>query len=139
MNPKQLICEYLERFLKQINNLARSENNARHKKPEERTPLEQTAYILARFLSVPVLWDRLCNATEEGKPSCLNSIISITSEAGLIETQQSASEHPSNSSGSFCIYSEHHECTGELGLQSDTALKLSIIIWSLEGKMFKVM
>jgi hypothetical protein len=47
--------------------------------------LSETQYFTKCLQSTPGLWERLCDATSEGKPNCLRNIISIASDAGIIE------------------------------------------------------
>jgi hypothetical protein len=48
--------------------------------------LSETQYFMKRLQAIPGLWERLCDATSEGKPNCLRNIISIAGDAGINET-----------------------------------------------------
>jgi hypothetical protein len=117
------------------------------------TSEEETRYILNRILSIPGLWEDLCNATEEGKPRCLGRVIEIARQSGIIETKEredsltreshdSQDNHPKDSgpwkqANSFTIYSEHHEATAQIELSSLDSWRFRTIIWALEGQVFK--
>ena len=96
--------------------------------------LSETQYLMKRIQSTPGLWERLCNATNEGKPKCLRAIINITGEAGIIETD---TETALSDEKPVTIYSEHHEAVSHLVLSSEDSARLCVIVWALEGKRLK--
>ena len=97
--------------------------------------LRETQYLMNRIQSTSGLWERLCDATNEGKPKCLSAIINIAREAGIIETDTETAllsdEEP------VTIYSEHHEAASHLVLSSEDSARLCVIAWALEGKRLK--
>jgi hypothetical protein len=104
------------------------------KNSDDDRALSETQYLMKRIQSTPGLWERLCDATDEGKPKCLSAIINIAGEAGIIETDNETAlrdEEP------VTIYSEHHEAVSHLVLSSDDSARLCVIVWALEGKMLK--
>lgn len=96
--------------------------------------LRETQYLMKRIQSTPGLWERLCNATNEGKPKCLRAIINIAGEAGIIATD---TETPLSDEEPVTIYSEHHEAVSHLVLSSEDSARLCVIVWALEGKRLK--
>ena len=96
--------------------------------------LSETQYFMKRLQSTPGLWERLCDATSEGKPNCLRNIISIAGDAGIIEidTKTALSDDEC-----VTIYSEHHEAISRMDLSSEDSARLCVIVWALEGKRLK--
>ncbi len=98
------------------------------------TPFEQTEFVYQRMRSVPGLWERLCAATEEGRPRCHRKIIEISAEAGIVAQNP---EDQTEAENTFRIYSEHHESVSLMGLSPEEDDKFLTIIWALEGKTIK--
>ena len=96
--------------------------------------LRETQYLMNRIQSTSGLWERLCDATNEGKPKCLSAIINIAREAGIIETD---TETALSDEEPVTIYSEHHEAASHLVLSSEDSARLCVIVWALEGKRLK--
>jgi len=96
--------------------------------------LSETQYFMKRLQSTPGLWERLCDATSEGKPNCLRNIISIAGDAGIIEIDTKTAL---NDDECVTIYSEHHEAISRMDLSSEDSSRLCIIVWALEGKRIK--
>ena len=96
--------------------------------------LRETQYLMNRIQSTSGLWERLCDATNEGKPKCLSAIINIAREAGIIETD---TETALSDEEPVTIYSEHHEAASHLVLSSVDSARLCVIVWALEGKRLK--
>jgi len=94
----------------------------------------ETQCFMKRLQLTPGLWERLCDATSEGKPNCLSNIISIASDAGIIEIDAKTALSDDEC---VTIYSEHHEAVSRMDLSSEDSARLSVIIWALEGKMLK--
>lgn len=93
--------------------------------------LTETQYFMKRLQSTPGLWERLCDATSEGKPNCLRNIISIAGDAGIIEIDTKTALIDDES---VTIYSEHHEAISRMDLSSEDSAILCVIVWALEGK-----
>jgi hypothetical protein len=96
--------------------------------------LSETQYFMKRLQLTPGLWERLCDATSEGKPNCLRNIISIAGDAGIIETDTKTAISDDES---VTIYSEHHEAISRMDLSSEDSARLCVIVWALEGKRLK--
>ena len=104
------------------------------KNSDDDRALSETQYLMKRIQSTPGLWERLCDATDEGKPKCLRAIICIAGEAGIIEID---TETALSDEKPVTIYSEHHEAVSRIDLSSEDSEKLCVIVWALEGKRLK--
>jgi hypothetical protein len=100
----------------------------------ENNTLEETEYIVHRLKSIPGLWEELRRAISLGKPQCMNQVIGIIGNAGLIKTDP---EITAESGQSIEIYSGHHESASQIRLSSEETAILTMVIWSIEGKHFK--
>jgi hypothetical protein len=96
--------------------------------------LEETRYIVHQLKLIPGLWEELRTATSAGKPQCMNQVIGIIGNAGLIKTDPDTA---AESSQSIEIYSGHHESASQIRLSSEDTAILTMVIWSIEGKHFK--
>ncbi len=101
----------------------------------ESNTLEETEYIVQRLKSIPGLWEELRTATSLGKPQCMNQVIGIIGNAGLIKTDP---EITAESCQSIEIYSGHHESASQIRLSSEDTAMLLMVIWSIEGKHFSL-
>jgi hypothetical protein len=114
--------------------LGPEELNVKSTNSDDNRALSETQYLMKRIQSTPGLWERLCDATNEGKPKCLSAIINIAGEAGIIETD---AETALSDEEPVTIYSEHHEAVSHLVLSSEDSARLCVIVWALEGKRLK--
>jgi hypothetical protein len=89
---------------------------------------------MKRLQLTPGLWERLCDATSEGKPNCLRNIISIAGDAGIVETDTKTALIDDEC---VTIYSEHHEAVSRMDLSSKDSASLCVIVWALEGMRVK--
>jgi hypothetical protein len=114
--------------------LGPEELNVKSTNSDDNRALSETQYLMKRIQSTPGLWERLCDATNEGKPKCLSAIINIAGEAGIIETD---AETALSDEEPVTIYSEHHEAVSRIDLSSEDSERLCVIVWALEGKRLK--